>query len=219
MEKPLPDVPLPTIRPTQPRSGSSLTTLTIEGREHLRKFLLRLLEEEGSVTNRDEWVNALDEALRELGEAIAIGGWLAGLKRARKVRRESKKKDEEGQSVDEKPSTVKKADTSDAAEEDDVAEPTPSSSRRTSNEQASLRRNRLESLRVVLSKPTIPTPKPRIRHLLLTVAPYGIETAVFRSAEVSCKFTPDRFTLPSPEAVDDDMERVLYGLDEWTGAQ
>lgn len=220
MEKSLPDIPASTIRPTQPRSGSSLTTLTIEGREHLQKFLLRLLEEEDSVTNRDEWVNALDEALREFGESIALGGWLAGLKRAKLLRRELKKKDKGSRdSGDDKVNTAKKADTGGAADEEDVAEPTPSSSRRPSNEQADLRRNRLESLRVVLSTPTIPTPKPRIRHLLLTVAPYGIESAMFRSTEVSCKFTSDRFSLPSPESIDDDMERVLYGLNEWTGAQ
>ncbi|TCD63413.1 hypothetical protein EIP91_005595, partial [Steccherinum ochraceum] len=212
MEKPLPHIPAPTGRPHQSRS---FTGLTIEAQEHLRQFISRLLEDEESVSARSEWVTALESALRELGDAVFTKGWLAGLKRAKMLRKVIRRQEGSGQSSgSEKAVSVKKTENDERA----VVVPVPSTSGPSSKESPEYRRNILDTLHNLVSRPSSPTPKPRIRHLLLTVALHSAqreENIVFRTSSAKCKFTSGRFFFPPKEMSNDGLESILYGLDEW----
>ncbi|THH27587.1 hypothetical protein EUX98_g6604 [Antrodiella citrinella] len=217
MEKPLPDIPAPTTRSNQPRSGVKLTSLTIDSHEHIHKFLLRILEDEDSVANRDEWANAVEAALREFGEGLSLGGWLTGLKRAKLLRKTLQRKEgSEGSVSSEKSSVSKKA----VASGEHVVNSTPGSIGDLSNDPGEVWKGHLESLRSVVARPAAPTPKPRVRHLVLTVAPYGEEgldlSLGYRKPTVVCKFVSGKYSLPARNASQDEMERVLCGLDDWS---
>ena len=207
MEKPLPDIPAPTARPNLPRTGANLTALTVEAHEHLRKLLSRLLEEEEVVSDKEVWVDALQSGLRELGEGIALGGWLAGLKRARLLKRGLARKKE----IERRSETGQAEGAADDERDVDFIASRKEDPPKDAQER---RRDDLESLQVVLQRPTSPTPKPRVRHLLLTLTPH--EYLSFRHMETSCKFILGKFTLPDYDASEEEIENVLHGLDDWS---
>ena len=81
----------------------------------------------------------------------------------------------------------------------------------------------LEQLRDAASKPFLPTPKPSVKHLLLTVA--GSPTSepaedlgfkLVRSA-VHCSFKPGEFVIPTSISPETTEATILYGLDDWDG--
>ncbi|KAH8105226.1 hypothetical protein BXZ70DRAFT_919923 [Cristinia sonorae] len=217
MEKPLPDIPASTLHSNQQQHASStLSTLTVEAYDHLHKFLLCLLEdEEGLESSRDEWVRAIQGGLRELGEGMAMGDWLAGIKRGKLLKKKLSRTAEVG-------STVKSGISEEA--KGDVDEHQPASKVSTGSTPKSiedLRNHHLESLRSMVNKSTTPLPKPRVKHLLLTVTPFGVdwpENAGLKSIETSCRFVSGAFALPPQGASGNDLDNVVYGLDEWNDA-
>lgn len=217
MEKPLPIIPTPTLQ----RPGTiNLTTLTVEAYDHLRNFLTLQLTEDDSISNREDWVNACDAALREFGENVALGGWLTGFKRARLFKKASQRlQGSRKGSYNENVGVVNRTESAqNKLDGEHAAESVNGNTGRTSLDWADLQKVHLESLRVLVTKAASPTPKPRIRHLLLTVAPYGMqwpESSRFHASSVDCKFTPGKFSLPAPDAPDDEVDGVLYGLHEW----
>lgn len=230
--------PLPAVPPSSTLSRASHSHdvhLTVEARAHLRRFIREALKEEGAVSNDDResrWVICIETALDELGGSIARGGWLAGLKRARRVRkqraeerqdqssREQAQKDEEERAKNR--STMKSR--SKLKEEVVVA---PSEKHSEDDLSEDQRNQALEQLRHLVAQPFLPTPKSSLNHLLLTVAGPGSHAtepsedlgfSLVRSA-VGCTFRLGEFSLPkSATATEAEAENtVLFGLDEWDG--
>ena len=223
MEKPLPNLPNPGGRSRKPTSNLALT---IEARAHLHRLVSRALDEEGDLRDRETWAEKVEASLDDLGASLARGGWLPGLRRGRCVRRqhheeaekrrseERAKKDKEAEEQARNRTAKGRSKLKDAIVEDKHAEDERSDEQRTVS---------LEQLRDAASKPFLPTPKPSVKHLLLTVA--GSPTSepaedlgfkLVRSA-VHCSFKPGEFVIPtsiSPETTD---ATILYGLDDWDG--
>ncbi|KII84857.1 hypothetical protein PLICRDRAFT_167256 [Plicaturopsis crispa FD-325 SS-3] len=203
-QKPLPPVP----------RHYQVHTLTVDARAHLRHLI------EGSISDEDQrlftpteekiWADAIETALIELGENVVRGGWLAGLKRGRRVVKER----ESERSREEANGKGKEKEKDEPPQQDETAEtsgegPTPSPSR-------------LDQIRDTVSRPALPTPKPSIRHLLLCLAPMGSESVLPVDSDFAlvphnpgCIFTNSVFALP--EAEDEAKNVVLYGYDDFHG--
>ena len=217
--------PLP-IPPRQPDSSFRLTTtLSIEARDHARRFILHAFEEESSTIARDDWeaekecwVSGFLDAMDALGESIAVGGWLAGVRRSRKMatlHRTCDKTPKSGSLVNRLDADVQGGSSQNSSEPSDKGGTTP--------------RGALEQLRHLLSKPTVPTPKPSNKHMLLTTGGFGAKHAIPNEdmgfdlipSKIGCMFTPNVFLLPwseeSSPVQDVNAGVVLYGLDEWDG--
>ena len=71
--------------PPSPVHGSLPKTLTVESRNHLRKFIGHVLEEETGFrdADRDAWVSGIESALNDLAREVDAGAWLSGIRRAR----------------------------------------------------------------------------------------------------------------------------------------
>ncbi|KAI0773107.1 hypothetical protein BD413DRAFT_539189 [Trametes elegans] len=218
-EKPLPNIP---------RASHIATnlTLTIEARAHLRHFITRTLEEEHDVRDRDTWAERIETSLDELGASISRGGWLAGLRRARYVRKqhhdederrraaERAKKEKEEEERAKSKSTRGKSRIREVVLEDELVDDPPTDEQRNAA---------LSELRGLAAKPHLPTPKPSIKHLLLVVS--GLTSQAEPSEDmgfrlvrpaIGCSFKTSEFALPKAAApVDETDAVVLYGLDEW----
>lgn len=227
--------PLPSI-PRRPDAVRNLTNITVEGREHLHRIVESALEDCVVLPNggRDTWISSVESALDLLGENIARGGWLTGVKRgkiARKVRRaEDLKKTElkEAKELED----VRKSKGKSKAEPAPVPprredkelpkDPSEDSTTKASKQQAESLTNAVDQIRELAGRATVPTPKPAAKHLLLCLVPLGKEPPVEDSGfnlvpdNTGCFYTPGVFSLP--EASGDGPENyILFGLNEWDG--
>lgn len=233
MDKPLPNVPAALSNSKQLPANVALTVLSIEGRSHLRRFLLRCLQDEApQLSQHEAWADALDVALRQLGESISLGGWLAGFRRA-KVLKKTLGKEKAAKASDnekgkgEKEDAIKtssKQSTEKQASSSLVKEQAAQSTFPVVQDPEAAHKVAFHSLKFFVSKPVVPIPKPTAKHLLLTVAPFGssdlsaeVDYEVIH-ADAGCIFTPGLFTFPiSYTAVQDSDASILYGLDGWIG--
>jgi 1-phosphatidylinositol-3-phosphate 5-kinase len=71
--------------PTTPVHGSPPRTLTVASRNHLRKFIGHVLDEETDFrdADRDAWVSGIEGTLNDLAREVNAGAWLSGIRRAR----------------------------------------------------------------------------------------------------------------------------------------
>jgi 1-phosphatidylinositol-3-phosphate 5-kinase len=206
----------------------------VEGREHLRRLLYTALGEEDqpflSDGGRDLWAHALESALDVLADNIARGGWLTGVKRGRMARKAKRagelKKSEEAKAKKEQEDVNKskgegKGVTSKDVprrEEKELPKHPPSL---TTESQVDVSGLALREIRDLAARPTLPTPKPCAKHLLLCLVPIGkslpIEDNDFDLVphNTGCTFTPGFFSLP--EALSDAESGILFGLNEWDG--
>ncbi|CDO76841.1 hypothetical protein BN946_scf185033.g38 [Trametes cinnabarina] len=221
MEKPLPEIP------SGSRANRVNLTLTIEARAHLRRFIARALDEEADVRDRDTWAERIESALDELGASISRGGWLAGLRRGRNVRRqhnyELQKQREEERAKREK-EEEEKAKGKSAKGRSKIRELVLDDSHipdMPTNEELN---SALDQLRVLLVKPFIPTPMPSVKHLVLAVSGFSAhhsdptEDMGFRLIRpaIGCAFIANDFSLPNVAyPVDEADSAILYGLQEW----
>ncbi|TBU43722.1 hypothetical protein BD309DRAFT_959936 [Dichomitus squalens] len=223
MEKPLPDLPAGTA--SRARRTSSNLALTVEARAHLHHFISRLLEEENDLRDKETWAERLEASLNDLGASMERGGWLAGFKRARYVRKrqhdeeekrraeEQARKDKEEQEQARNRTAKGKSKLKETFVEELVAEDVP-----TVKELAAS----LEQLREHASNPVPPTPKPSVKHMLLTVS--GLPSSepsedmgfkLVRSA-IHCSFKSGEFALPRAVDGEDAADPViLTGLENW----
>jgi hypothetical protein len=208
------------------------TRLSVESHAHRRAFLQYMLEEEGlkevyNESHSDEeeghsWVGEMERALDELGECIASGGWLAGFRRARATLKRHFDNEKKPSSI--RPTAVDgkvKPEATVGNPSDVEKDSTAGSSNGTGTPQVDtemLKDTSLKQLGEILTrhKPQTPaTPKPTIKHLLLTVAPAvpapDAEPLV-RHTSLSCSFQPGFFLTLSNGRLGG---LVLYGLDEW----
>ncbi|KAI0631410.1 hypothetical protein C8Q77DRAFT_1218908 [Trametes polyzona] len=223
MEKPLPDLP----SSSRTSRHTPNLTFTIEARAHLHRFVARALDEEPDIRDRDTWSERIEAALDELGASISRGGWLAGLRRARYVRKrrhdeevrrraeERAKKDKEEEEKA-KGKTVKgRSRMREVVLDDSRSEIVPTDEERNAA---------LAQLRDLALRPSIPTPKPSLKHLLLAVS--GLNGQAAEPAEdmgfrlvrpaIGCTFRAGEFVLPKAAApIDETDAAILYGLDEW----
>lgn len=218
------DKPLPIIPKPQENSYRLTTTLSVESRNHARQFILRALEEENAViarndwdSEKDSWATGLLDALDVLGEHMANGGWLAGIRRSRKagILRKTSVNERKNQPPTQDDPEMDAESPADASNE--------SSSQSIPSEQA------LTQLRVLLSKLTLPSPKPAAKHMLLTTGAFGTRNAIpiedtgfdLIPSSVGCVFTPNFFLMPwsSGTSTGKDVASgvVLFGLEEWDG--
>ena len=221
--KPDHDKPLPTI--PKWHDAPKLTTLSVEARNHTRRFILRALEEESSIIagndwnhEEDAWTNGILDALDSLGDGIANDGWIVGANRSRRasiqrklILTDSKEGTTTADAVIE-PKSVAAPDIPEHTVDLPPPKPPPGTA--------------MEQISHWLSKTFPPSPKPYAKHLLLTVTAYGhvsdnVSDFEFVPPAVGCVFSSSRFMLPHPLSSPKHPEReegnILYGLDEWDG--
>jgi 1-phosphatidylinositol-3-phosphate 5-kinase len=244
MDKPLPDLPesktLRGLKHVPP--NANWATLSVDGREHLHRFILHALEEAKDTLPEDEWEEwavGVEHALAELGERISLGGWLVGLRRMRMCRMQEMMEH----------NMAKKIQSSDAgtSRRDDGGSPRGKGAQAQSAQDEpgfftlgrhsgkgtgqspqptglSLRES-LQNLRTQAALNSAPGPKPTAKHLLLTVAPPGrmpvvqqsdTEEYEFPRSRFSCTFFPGVFAMPQAiDSEEDEYGNILYGLDTW----
>ena len=219
--KPDHEKPLPT--PPKKHDAPKLTTLSVEARNHTRKFIIRSLEEESSVIaggdwnhDKDAWTDGILDALDSLGDGVTNGGWIVGANRARRARIQRKlalRDAKEGPSTTD---TVAEPKNISDVSEHNTDPPPPKPPAGTVMEQISL----------WVSKALPPSPKPYAKHLLLTVSAYGhvpdnVSDFEFVPSTAGCAFFPSRFVLPHPASSSKHAEYeegfILYGFNEWDG--
>lgn len=217
------DKPLPTL--PKKHDAPKLTTLSVEARNHTRRFILRALEEESFAIascdwdhDNEAWTNAILDALDSLGDGIAQGGWIVGANRSRRASIQRKLTLRE---IGEGTATMDALVESKSATISDVPENTPTHSPPDPPVGTAM-----EQISLWISKALPPSPRPYPKHILLTVAPYGhvsdnVSDFEFVPSAIECVFSPSRFMLPrtvSPPAHTGYEEGIiLYGLDEWDG--
>lgn len=225
-QKPLPSIP----RPDIPRN---LTSLTVEGREHLRKIIGNCLAEIDQTVLSDgglgNWSRTLENSLDDLGANIAIGGWLKGLKRSRVARKGKRVEEMKKMEAQMEMKRLEENGKSKGKGKDDSAQEAPQ------REDKELPKDpqdnpllqpdgpnlALQQIRDIATRPTLPTPKPSAKHLLLCLAPIGRDTPIedsgfdFVPNSASCVFTSGVFSLT--ESLSKDEGGILFGLKEWEG--
>jgi 1-phosphatidylinositol-3-phosphate 5-kinase len=227
-QKPLPAVP-------GYSNARILTTLTTESQSHLSDFIHHILSEADDdcfpCGTREAWGKALELGLVELGNSIQRGDWLAGVQRARKVqkvRRDAEREDAEREKARAKKELEElgkgklkrpKGSPQNVEESPERGEPevrgflTGTKPTRPQNTDTALARRQIQEL---ISRPSLPTPKYTLKHLLLSVTPF---TTVDRGApSIACVFNSGVFSLAESGSNEGDDNVVLYGLDEWDGA-
>ncbi len=239
MEKPLPDLPQPSQLRLKDTAAGNPVTLTVDARVHLHSFIVQAIRDEtdgveGLADGAEDWANALEGALASLGERIAMGGWLPGIRRARmkrwaeKEQIRARERASLGSSDSTEPPTAKKDDLK--AKGTDSPRPESSEEHgylsigRTTPQQEQSWHASFTSLRIAASHPLVPTPRPTAKHLLLTVAPFGAmpfdasEEAnyEFLPRQIECIFTASVFSLPQGDISETEArEAILLGLDSW----
>lgn len=234
-QKPLPNIP------QRQEAGRSLTNLTVEGRDHLRRIILNALDDGTDFSGevRDSLAGSMESALDVLGENISKGGWLVGVKRsrmARKARRaEQRKKPEEkkakesedaphlkGESKGDPSKSLPKPEEKDLPGYPSETSSQAASAPRTPPKQSAGLGLALEQLRELAARPSVPTPKPPAKHLLLCLSLFGKDLPGEDSGfsivpgNKDCIFKPEIFSLPQ-ELVDESESGILFGLNEWDG--
>lgn len=217
-EKPLPTLP-------KKHETPKLTTLSVEARNHARRFIIRALEEESTAIagndwnhEKDAWADGILDALDSLGDGVANGGWIVGANRSRRASTQRKLALRDTKQTTTTTEAVAEHKSIAIAEvpEHTTDLPPPKSPAGTAMEQISL----------WMSKDSPPSPKPYAKHILLTVAAYGhvpdnVYDFEFVPSALGCAFLPSRFTLPHSASSSKQAEHgegnVLYGLDEWDG--
>ena len=218
------DKPLPTI-PKRHSDTPKLTTLSVEARNHTRRFILRAIEEEFlTIPDRDwdhdneAWANGILDALDSLGDGVAQGGWIVGSNRSRQasVQRKLTLRD-----VKEGTTTTDAVAEPRSVAVSDVQEHTPDLSPSKPPVGTAM-----EQISLWISKALPPSPKPYPKHILLTVAPFGhvsdnVSDFEFIPSAVGCTFSPLQFMFPPTTSSSTPTGReegiVLYGLNEWDG--
>ena len=227
MEKPLPDLPAGNLAAPRRRTPSNLT-LTVEARAHLHRLVLHALGEESDIREKDSWAERVGTALNELGGAVEQGGWLAGLKRTRYVRKrhhdeeEKRRAEEDGRKDKEEEERARnrtakgRSKLKEAVVEDEPVDDGPS---------AEVLAASLQQLREAALKPAVSSAKPSMKHLVLSMSGPPSEPAedmgfkLIRTSTLHCSFHPGDIALPKSVSGEDAAEPVvLYGLNEWDGA-
>jgi len=237
-QKPLPAVP-------RHSNTQSLTTLSTDALSHLSDFVRHILSDADDDYfpggTKEAWGRALELGLVELGNSISRGDWLTGLLRARKVQKA--RRDTERQDAEREKSRAKKEhedlgkgkakrkgiqataqNMEEAPERNDTeGRGFLTGARSLHHADTTLAHRQVQEL---ISRPSLPAPKSTVKHLMLSVAPFGSRiamTAEGRELGVSpyglaCVFTSGVFSLPEAGSNESDGNVVLYGLDEWDGA-
>ncbi|KAI0795874.1 hypothetical protein C8Q75DRAFT_744203 [Abortiporus biennis] len=227
MEKPLPDIP--DVK-SSTQSRNTVFALSVEGRAQFRKLIYHALEDDANTADGEigHWVDAFESALRDMGQCIAMGGWLVGFRRARASRRkivpkptvecdsssrktgqssEMPREKDEGKTSESGSSILRSSSSDDKGKQDDAR---PGSFF-----------DALQNLREFVSRSTIPSPKPHAKHLLLTfcsnnAAPtfHSAEDAAYEFVQtaVAISFTSGTFQPPGEDLQE---SNILYGLDNW----
>jgi 1-phosphatidylinositol-3-phosphate 5-kinase len=240
-QKPLPTVPRPRL------NSQNLTTLSIDSQDHLAHLIRRLLSElEEAAPNdgiKEAWVNSIQAGLVELGNSMARGGWLAGLRRkrrAQKVKRdreliefktlkakERKEREELGKAKGKAKGNAPNVDTTLklSSEWTKLEFRGPFEKCQLPHDRLTDKSLALEQIRHIIQLPTVPAPKPFPKHLLLTLAPSGSRVVVpaedsgfdLVPANISCVFSSGIYSLPDSPTHDAGGSVILYGLEEWDG--
>ncbi|KIK63065.1 hypothetical protein GYMLUDRAFT_41376 [Collybiopsis luxurians FD-317 M1] len=202
--KPLPALPTAEYSP-------NLVRLSTPAREHRARFIRFVLSELFNESDRnvdlEEWENVLEDVLDDLGNSLVQGKWLSGIKRGKAEKRErgrQKRHDSEtGSAI---------ANAKDSEEIQDAVSILSSVASETpfSNEE------RLEQLRQLLAEPDVLSPALQSKHLLLCLAPLGIQIQEsgfdIVPASFGCSFRSGSFVLPDHS---DSLDSILYGFQEW----
>lgn len=244
MDKPLPELPqhrLPRgLKHVQ--AAASWPTLSVDAQAHLHTFILYALEESKDAVpeeEAEEWAEAIEHALAELGERIALGGWLVGLRRARMRRMQERAERVSARRLstetvvlrrEEGSSSLKGKGAQAPGSHDEQGYFTLSRHNGKGAVQFPLppepsTRELVKTLRARLVAST-PNPKPTAKHLLLTVAAPGTMPSPieqddaadyeFPRSQFGCIFSPGIFTVPEKDDVEEDERgAILYGLDSW----
>lgn len=239
MEKPLPDLPQPSKLRLKDTPAGNPVTLTVDARVHLHNFIVQAIQDEadsadGLADGAEDWASALEGALASLGERIAMGGWLPGIRRARMKRWTEKERIRararaSSSSPDSTETSIIKKDEPKAKDTDS---PRPQSFEehgylsigRSHPQQEQSWHASFTSLRDAASHQVVPTPKPTAKHLVLAAAPFGAipfdatEEAnyEFLPRQIECVFTANVFSLPQGDSSEAEArEVILLGLDSW----
>lgn len=243
MDKPLPSVPEPKPAPgsKHTQSSASLATLSVEVHAHLRKFVLHAVSEEADVIPEpdwEDWTSAIEGALGQLGERIALGGWLVGLRRARTRKTQNREREQAKRTKSAETVASRREELARTLKAKISDESYFSVGRLTGRSVATVAsqpiavlelpspiptKESLQSLRDLASRPSAPAPKPTAKHLLLTVSPLhstppdGAHYDLPRS-RVYCVFIAGVFAVPEDMTSEgDEHGLILYGLDTWDG--
>ncbi|KAJ6632234.1 hypothetical protein B0H10DRAFT_2206622 [Mycena sp. CBHHK59/15] len=201
--KPLPAIPVVATVP-------KLTTLSVEARGHRGRIIRHILSETQLDKDSELWASALEDALDELGDSVARGRWLAGVKRGRRARVGPHAR---------KPMSRTATMSSYDGSVSEVSDPTSDHA----SFPSSPGDEALRQIRELAAKPTIPSSKPYPKHLLLCVAPLGSRIALpsedsgfdIIPSNIGCTFKAAVFSLPADDS--DEPSSILYGLAEWDG--
>jgi 1-phosphatidylinositol-3-phosphate 5-kinase len=235
--------PLPAL-PRRPIDSRLTTTLTIEARAHLSRFIRHSFEDDRpsfSENKSEAWAAVLEGALDELGECIARGGWLTGIKRARmarKARRDADRRRAEEEKAKKDKDVVGTSKGKPSRRRTELPAEEAAAERRDQEERKSVAGSvslhphsgdatalALVQIGQLVSHPAVPTPRPSAKHLVLSVVPLGSRFDApaqdgwfdLLPANIGCVFSTGMFFMPVSERSADSV--VLYGLHEWDGQQ
>ncbi|KAI0065116.1 hypothetical protein BV25DRAFT_1799271 [Artomyces pyxidatus] len=225
VQKPLPSVPEP-----QPEER----ILTINGRDHLRRFLDNALEEDPHAWDggKEVWADALETALRDLAKSVEGRGWLVGVKHAKveKGREEATRKAERRKQREQE-LRVKEKESEGRAKGRPIssqpADPTKDKEGKKDGEAKQARPESkasllstandeqrdilaLQQLRTLASKRSSDTEDSTSpKHLLLTIVlhdqnPAGPSSKPPTGSPSRCTFSPGVFSLPAPDLFGED---------------
>lgn len=224
MEKPLPDIPSATTNTKHTLPTLSRARLTIDARKHLHDFILHLLagsHEIISAESSERWASHIEGALDGLGERIFIDGWLPGLRRMKRravVAEDRRRLESSRTHQSETISSTSQLGTKNSRSPEKEA--TASSSKVTSVLSNHLEATRspqacLETLKTLAAHSAISAPKPSLKHLLLSLAPYNDTNVDVLNPQ--CAFLAGVFTFP--QALDGTLDgrngEIMYGLDSF----
>ncbi|KDQ21242.1 hypothetical protein BOTBODRAFT_60985 [Botryobasidium botryosum FD-172 SS1] len=218
---------MPASKPLPALPHSSIPSLTVDARQHLRQLITQTINDEGLDAR---WVNLIESALDVLRLSAERDSWLTGVRKSRKEAARAS-----AAAVKGKGKEVAKERGKETLPTDDGEAPTAASSdltaRRGKDDGEEMQRkaaliqlHRTLSAMSTTSPSAGSSPAPSSR-LLLTLAPSADKLAANQSPSLfpyrsSCYFRPGRFSLPHFEADGNEQGEggvVLFGLEEWIG--